>query len=805
MIFSHFCTIIGRIEDKKQGTVNMASMKDFLTAYYNRLIFNKMSHEQFVQFCNYLKNNTATDNQKIWAKEYLKTDSGTGEYLTDPAGLYIRKNIPNPQDRSDEFYLTNDEWIKLFTAFQRAFQSMDANKKSFKYNDKANAFFNKYFGAAAGGTGTNLFQSVKIKESVKSRLYNATSPDKTLYKFLNDNKSKLKSQLSNGYYNIFDDDFTYENLLSGIKDEKYNSDPGFRRKMNTVVEFIQGNRHQLDTISGIDPATIPDFSDFEDWFDDNAIPVAKLHQFKTEYRSLLNTLYTTKDVREVFENHDGGKISGPLNKAMQGLSYNDQNSEDYVQPKRYDELSWREKISEWWGDTYSDVLEKYVKFKGDELYFSDEARLICKKLPKDLKKTDNLDTVLQKIPDIKDKLKKSRDNKAVKHLDWFEKTLNEIKKDPKMEKTWAGALQHGNKMRNLVKEIIIKAIKENKIDEAKTTLEMLSVLHFGFTTSKIMDTIKEQDLTLFSHKDLSWNKNKVMQFITSALDKSLKYAMVSVGYGITTVVNAYRLSQTKIKQYSDKENNLKNAHDEYLKQNSDDKQALKDALNANKRHSNFLTFHTNQIMGGKTYDATKTDIENTIRTNETNLNNIKTTINNEINVLTNAYLSCTPTYTHPDILDKDELERFIFNATEALKQDPVEPFPKPKTTIVQGTLQNAFNKIETNWNKVQGYASSLKKNRKKLDFLVDGIETVQQLNQQITEQQEEFDKWDEKHTDKMEELIQYWNMLETGRNTKTGPMYNWFHRLSKAKAQKDLENNKAAIIERYNTSHSIAA
>ena len=57
----------------------MASMKDFLTTYYNRMIFREMSHEQFVQFCGYIKDKKATDNQKIWAKELLKTDPVTGE------------------------------------------------------------------------------------------------------------------------------------------------------------------------------------------------------------------------------------------------------------------------------------------------------------------------------------------------------------------------------------------------------------------------------------------------------------------------------------------------------------------------------------------------------------------------------------------------------------------------------------------------------------------------------------------------------------------------------------------------------
>ena len=130
----------------------MVSMKDFLTAYYNRMIFREMSHEQFVQFCGYIRDNKATDNQKIWAKELLQTNPATGEYLTVPGTrLYIPKDMPDPDDPIEGLgNLTttppdDKEWIKLFKAFRNAFQAMDSNKKDFKYNDKATAFLEIYF------------------------------------------------------------------------------------------------------------------------------------------------------------------------------------------------------------------------------------------------------------------------------------------------------------------------------------------------------------------------------------------------------------------------------------------------------------------------------------------------------------------------------------------------------------------------------------------------------------------------------------------------------------------------------------
>jgi hypothetical protein len=46
-------------------------------------------------------------------------------------------------------------------------------------------------------------------------------------------------------------------------------------------------------------------------------------------------------------------------------------------------------------------------------------------------------------------------------------------------------------------------------------------------------------------------------------------------------------------------------------------------------------------------------------------------------------------------------------------------------------------------------------------------------------------------------------MLETGRNTKTGPMYNWFKNLYKTNAQKRFDGKKAGIIADYMSNHSI--
>ena len=95
--------------------------------------------------------------------------------------------------------------------------------------------------------------------------------------------------------------------------------------------------------------------------------------------------------------------------------------------------------------------------------------------------------------------------------------------------------------------------------------------------------------------------------------------------------------------------------------------------------------------------------------------------------------------------------------------------------------------------------------RQKLDDLVNGTELLTQLDEQITRHQDEVSNWDANHMDAMEELALYWNMLETGRNTKTGPMYNWVRNLNKNNAQERFSGQVSGLISAYNQSHSIAA
>ncbi|MBE6459415.1 MAG: hypothetical protein E7009_00315 [Alphaproteobacteria bacterium] len=793
----------------------MANMKDFLTAYYNRLIFREMSHEQFVQFCGYIKDKKATDNQKIWAEELLKKDPVTGEFETVPGtNIYVKKEIPDPQDPADELYLGADdkEWKKLFKAFQTAFQSMDGAKNSFKYNDKANKFLEKYFGSHTTGTTTvqHLFQYTKATPAARAKIGPAPAgaATVTLHGFLTKYRNRLELQLKN--WGVLNDDFSYDDLLSGIASEKYNKNPKFRKQMEHVAQvidgYIAGDTTMQARLGISNPNDIPDCGDLAQWFDDDNIPTFRLQQFKNEYPILLNTLRKESKVREVFEQYDEGKISGPLNKALANQSYDNPNSDDYVQPKREDTLTIPERLSEWWGDTYSDCLEKYIKLSGDRLYFSPQAKAIAGKLPKDLKKTDGLDGVLKHTGSIRSKLKEARDFESAKHVEWFEKTLTALKNDKKLSKVWAGALKNGTHMQALVKEIMIRAIKEGKVKEAKTALELISVLHYGYTTSKVMDTLAKTDFTVFSDKSLSFNKTDGVKFVTNALDKGIKTAFMGIGYGITIIGNAIKLSGRKINKFSDKNGNFKSEHDQYLQQQQNDKQSLQNLLTSERAQRTNTEATINTITAGRTVAQTQTDLTNDIGNLETIINNFCAT---EIQTLEQAInqtvYNVNATGTWAPIANNAELtalDAFL----NSISGDTLAAMPTLTGTDPSiPALQNHLNTIAAQHANLVTNRGQLANKQQSLDDLINGTELLTQLTAQITEHENEVNNWDANHIDELEELVKYWNMLETGRNTHMGPMYNWLRNLKKKNAQKRFNQEIPNIISAYNQSHTIAA
>lgn len=788
-------------------------MNEFLLQYYKQLRFNSMPPEVRAQFDVYLKADDFRGHMKDWKKELMTNGANNP--------------MPDPTEAGGAWELSDDEWEKLFRAFQDAFRAMDADKKSFKDNKDANDFLDEYFGDLrlfSNGVASNDAEQ-EIQGNFKT--------------FLESNRQVLEVAFKQ--WGLTDGDFSYSDLMSGIRDKKYNTSPKFQKKIKDVAQYVAYYMRQPDFVNSLPNArtNLPDFEKVEKGFDDDQIDPLKLDYFKRNHRDLLDTLNKKSKVYSVFKTYDNGKISKPLDEAKEKVDYGNKESDDYVPPKRDDELTPWQQLSKNIGDTWSDYMDKYTKFRGDRLYMSDSAKAIVKALDDKkvkMKPTDGLGKLVENTDAIKTNLL-YKSPTATKHFEWMAKTLKELQST--MPKAFNGALQNGRQMRALVSELIMTAVRDGKMDEAKSAMEVLSVIKYGYTTSKIMDALGKENLTVFSDGKLSWNKNQGVQFVTNAMDKSIKAAFMGIGYGITIVGNAYNLHGSKFNQATGR---MKQAHDDFVQANDDAKNrkiAERNIENplAQQRIQAEQTVMTQTGITDATYaqheqayntakdDATQkltamNDADRRLKDTDQKLesyDDLTQQINSTRQTLPqirrdlrrlqkafndpNTYNGKPPHAANAlavdiqrQITDLQQQERNIQQSLPQLQQQQQQLLANPDIQSAlanRPTYQADFNAAQASYNTAQQLADQLGDPVHKFKNAKDRVD---ELNRQIDARNDEIDNWDDKHKDKFQELMAYWDFLETGRNTHTGNMYSWG--LGSAK-KKQKNFNGSALFQQY--------
>ena len=809
----------------------MANVKmgDFLLQYYMQRRFNTMPAAVRAQFDEYTKSDDfrSKSNMKDWKKKLMHTDAN-GK-LVENTMPDSAPPPPHPDDLTGNMTMTDDEWEKLFKAFQDAFRKMSANADSFKDNAKATSFLKEHF----GDPNTHLFSnSVADPRTAEPLIQGAFK------QFLENYKNSLEIYFKQ--WGLIDSDFSYSDLMSGIRSKKYNTDPAFQDKVTTAAQYLNvyGRQADFQTAIGIHPgATIPDFTQIENGFDSGTVVPNKLDYFKRNYKDFLNTLATESKVYDVFKQYDKGKISKHLDAAKDKVDYANKDSKDYVPPKRDDELTPWQQLKKNVSDTWSDYMDKYVKLRGDRLYFSNSAKLIFKALTgAEFKPTGGLEKLLDSAGKIKKDLQ-YKSPRALDHFEWMEKTLGELKDT--MPKAFAGALKNGGQMRALVSELILNAVRNNKIDEAKTAMEVLSVVKYRYTTSKIMDTLRadKELFTIFSDGNLSWNKNEGVKFVTNAMDKTMRFAFLTAGYAITMAGNAFRLNGSK---FNGKTGRMKNAHDAWKNQNA----AAKTAAEARRNAENATDTTTKQQYEAQlqTLDAAgfnagnidqkrtdlqnaKTDAEqkqttfnqaaqqyndakalidqdNKFATDLRNLNGAIAQIDaqlNDPNTFAGMPNAAANALANGLMMQRMQIEDQIQDINQQRAQIPAADLALARQHIAQyqTDMQNAQRVYGTAQNDVDDLNT-------KINDFDNATERLKELNERIKKRDDTVNNWDKDHQDKYKELMAYWDLLETGRDSHTGPMYSWA--LGNAKKKQDKFNqNKNAIFASYLNNYSMAA
>ena len=692
------------------------SMKDFLFAYYKQLHFDDMSPEVRARFDDYAKNEDFAGDMKDW---YTNLDG---------------KSLP---DANTE--LNNEDWEKLFNVFNTALGRMSQDKDGLADNKKARDFVNEYYGLG------KLFSIEPVDGGTEREINN-----------LKTNIDALKGAIQN----FLPEDASFEQFKKDLNSGKYNTDEKFRDLVLRVVDRLDSakqwgldgaSQEAINALNAIDTAKIVA------GFEQKPNP-GKLASFKQEYKSILNRLHDESKLREMFAQYDNGKISKPLNKALDKVAYDNKDSKSYVHPKTEDELNLLQQVKKWVGDTYENHLKKYATLRGDRMFFSMPAQMICRGIDSTkIKPTDGIAAVL----DNADKIKKGmqyKSNAAVSHFDWFVKEMNVLK--DAMPKAFEGGLRNGPQLRHLIEKLIADAIEQNKIKEAKTAMEVLSVIKYANTTSKIMDAIKEdKDLfTLMSNKDLSWNKNEGVKFVTTALDKSVRAAFIGLGYGATMAINGIRKSRSKINRPG---KTLNKAHEDWKAKLDSKKQ---DTQNMHDRAERRKTWAERFVNNSRS----QTDIQNDITQWEMDITNTKNNLQPMVGRLRNVLqqlLNDPQTANDPDVAVIDDyLQKIRNNETN---------IPRPQLGGAAAGQQNLIDQIDALRNILSTQNEQLNTTQEELQDVLGGIAVINAADQQIQDTQAKLRTWDNDHKDQYKELINFWNRLETGRDSHTGEMYSW--------------------------------
>jgi len=124
--------------------------------------------------------------------------------------------------------------------------------------------------------------------------------------------------------------------------------------------------------------------------------------------------------------------------------------------------------------------------------------------------------------------------------------------------------------------------------------------------------------------------------------------------------------------------------------------------------------------------------------------------------------------------------------TKATMDAHIATFTAPGTPYA-----NALNDFESITNDIYDQENAIQQFRRATD-------EINNLNKALSDRQKKFDNWDKDNKNHYLELIAYWDMLETGRDSHTGHMYSWSLG-SKKNKQDSFSANASAYISAFAT------
>ena len=111
--------------------------------------------------------------------------------------------------------------------------------------------------------------------------------------------------------------------------------------------------------------------------------------------------------------------------------------------------------------------------------------------------------------------------------------------------------------------------------------------------------------------------------------------------------------------------------------------------------------------------------------------------------------------------------------------------------------QAAYNDYERAQKRYENYETARKKLSDKVQTFEDATKSIEELTKTIDDQRKIEQEWPENNRNKLKELEDFWNFLQTGK-TKT-----WS--LSTKRAQTKFDKNKDQLFAEYVAKHGVRA
>ncbi len=569
------------------------SMKDFLLLYFRQLHFNSMPEPVRAQFDIYVDHNDFRGDMKSWADDLLAKNAD-GKPFKDkdiqPDGHYVHKDLP---DATAE--LSDEDWNRLYITLQHALVGMDLDRDSL--DKKTVEFLDENFGKG------KVFEPIPLDGETMLAVggfYRDVLNDANGY------------SLFNAYAGVEDaTKADYEEFKKSVAKVEYEKKADVRKKLVKMVRSLQnvdlteyqGFQEVGEKLNKLarEGELTKILNGLSQEKEPQEIDIRKL---KSRYTDVLNTLHNEPKVATDFKRFDNGKISEQLEKAIAKTDYTGEiTKKDFVPEKVDDRKTLRQRIENTAQNVYDNTLKKWLTLRPDHIYaLENTAKPIVNVMTGadfNLKPTDGIKGILDKADAIAGKLQ-AKSPRAAEHFDWFVKTMKSLSNTD----SFKSALRNGQELHKLITNVWDKAVADNKLEEAKTAMEVLKVMSYDLIDSRRMNAINQMDFTVFSDSKMSYMQGKnpgseAIRGLAKGVDFALKGTVKIVGYTAAAAVNGIRRIGTGVR---------KSDENEYLKNNKELQEASKNRDAQNAKDQATLDELKQKQENGDIYDGIEDEI-----------------------------------------------------------------------------------------------------------------------------------------------------------------------------------------------------